>query len=218
MQVAEKNRILVIDDEKRMCDSIKVLLSNIGYEVDTAENGRSGIDKLKGQSFGLVITDLMMPEMDGFAVMKYIKENCPNTLVIVITGYASVESAVRAIRSGAYDYILKPFDFEIIKISVERAWDKLKLEKELEKTRKLAQVAERALALNGEMNNPLSIASGFAQLLQMRLESSSDEMIKRQVNSIVKASESIHQMNMQFRRFARSLLNENNSDQELGML
>jgi DNA-binding NtrC family response regulator len=215
--VAEKNRILVIDDEKRMCDSIKVLLSNIGYEVDTAENGRVGIEKLKAQEFGLVITDLMMPELDGFAVMKHIKENCPNTLVIVITGYASVESAVRAIRSGAYDYILKPFDFEIIKISVERALDKLKLEKELEKTRKLAQVAERALALNGEMNNPLSITSGFAQLLQLRLEGSGDETIKRQINSIVKASESIHQMNLQFRRFARSLLNDH-SDQDLGML
>jgi DNA-binding NtrC family response regulator len=214
--VAE-NRILVIDDEKRMCDSIKVLLTNIGYEVDTAENGRTGIESLKTRPYGLVITDLMMPELDGFAVMKYIKENCPNTLVIVITGYASVESAVRAIRSGAYDYILKPFDFEIIKISVERAWDKMKLERELEKTRKLAQVAERALALNQELNNPLSIASGFAQLIQMRLESSSDETVKRQVNSIIKASETLHQMNLQFRRFAKNLLNEN-AEQDLDML
>ncbi|GAB4336741.1 MAG: hypothetical protein Kow0099_09830 [Candidatus Abyssubacteria bacterium] len=211
------NRILVIDDEKRMCDSIKVLLTNIGYEVDTAENGRTGIEHLQARQYGLVITDLMMPELDGFAVMKYIRENCPNTLVIVITGYASVESAVRAIRSGAYDYILKPFDFEIIKISVERAWDKLKLEKELERTRRLAQVAERALAFNHELNNPLSVASGFAQLIQMRLENSGDETIKRQVNSIVKASEALHQMNLQFRRFAKNLLNEN-SDQDLGML
>jgi two-component system response regulator AtoC len=207
--VAEKSKILVIDDEKRMCDSIKVLLSNIGYEVDTAENGRVGIEKLGSNKYDLVITDLMMPELDGFAVMKYIKENCSNTLVIVITGYASVESAVRAIRSGAYDYILKPFDFEIIKISVERAWDKLKLEKELERTRKLAQVAERAMALNGELNNPLSVTSGFAQLLEMRLESSSDETLKRQIHSIVKASDTIHQMTTQFRRFTHNLLNEN---------
>ncbi|UCD58557.1 MAG: response regulator [Candidatus Hydrogenedentota bacterium] len=212
-----KSKILVIDDEKRMCDSIKVLLSNIGYEVDTAENGRTGIERLKSRHYDLVITDLMMPELDGFAVMKYIKENCQSTLVIVITGYASVESAVRAIRSGAYDYILKPFDFEIIKISVERAWDKLKLEKELEKTRKLAQVAERALSLNSEFNNPLSIASGFAQLLRIRLENSTDESIKRQVESIVKASEAIHQMNIQFRRYARNLLNEN-AEQDLGAL
>jgi len=207
--VAEKSKILVIDDEKRMCDSIKVLLSNIGYDVDIAENGKVGIDKLKAGQYDLVITDLMMPELDGFAVMKYIKENCPRTLVIVITGYASVESAVRAIRSGAYDYILKPFDFEIIKISVERAWDKLKLEKELEQTRKLAQVAERAISLNKEINDPLAVASGFAQLLQMRFEDSSDETLKRQITSIVKASESIHQMRTQFRRFARSLLDEN---------
>ncbi len=215
--MAEKSRILVIDDEKRMCDSIKVLLSNIGYEVDTAENGRTGIDRLKSNQYGLVITDLMMPELDGFAVMKYIKENCANTLVIVITGYASVESAVRAIRSGAYDYILKPFDFEIIKISVERAWDKLKLEKELEKTRKLAQVAERAITLNSELNNPLSVTSGFSQLLQIRLEGSSDDTMRRQVNSIVKASETMHQMTTQFRRFALNLLNEN-AEQDLGMV
>jgi len=210
------SKILVIDDEKRMCDSIKVLLSNIGYEVDTAENGRTGIERLKSEHYGLVITDLMMPELDGFAVMKYIKENCSNTLIIVITGYASVESAVRAIRSGAYDYILKPFDFEIIKISVERAWDKLKLEQELEKTRKLAQVAERAITLNNELNSPLSVTSGFAQLLQMRLGENSDETVKRQVNAIVKASESMHQMTSQFQRFARNLLNES-PEPSLGM-
>jgi DNA-binding NtrC family response regulator len=204
--VAAKSKILVIDDEKRMCDSIKVLLSNIGYEVDTAENGKVGIEKLGLGRFDLVITDLMMPELDGFAVMKHIKENCPATLVIVITGYASVESAVRAIRSGAYDYILKPFDFEIIKISVERAWDKLKLEKELEKTRKLAQVAERAISLNAEINNPLAVTSGFAQILQMRFEGSDDDTLKRQIASIVKASENMHQMRAQFRRFTRNLL------------
>jgi len=206
--VAEKSRILVIDDEKRMCDSIKVLLTNIGYEVDTAENGRVGIDKLKVDSFDLVITDLMMPDLDGFAVMKHIRENCRGTLVIVITGYASVESAVRAIRSGAYDYILKPFDFEIIKISVERAWDKLKLEKELERTRKLAQVAERAISLDNEINNPLAATSGFAQILQMRFENSDDETLKRQIASIVKASENMHRLKTQFRRFARGLLND----------
>jgi DNA-binding NtrC family response regulator len=206
--VAEKSKILVIDDEKRMCDSIKVLLSNIGYEVDIALNGRTGIEKLQAESYDLVITDLMMPELDGFAVMKYIKENCPNTLVIVITGYASVESAVRAIRSGAYDYILKPFDFEIIKISVERAWDKLKLEKELGKTRKLAQVAERALLLNHEINNPLAVASGFAQILQMKFADDQDETLKRQIESIRKASESIYQMGVQFRRFANNVLGE----------
>ena len=215
--MAVKSRILVIDDEKRMCDSIKVLLSNIGYEVDTAENGRIGIDKLQSTTFDLVITDLMMPELDGFAVMKHIKENCPGTLVIVITGYASVESAVRAIRSGAYDYILKPFDFEIIKISVERAWDKLKLEKELEKTRKLARVAERAISVNKEMNNPLSVASGFAQLLQLQFQDSDDKTLKRQIASIVKASENINQMRTQFRRFAHSLLN-GGEKQDMDML
>ena len=213
--MAAKSKILVIDDEKRMCDSIKVLLSNIGYEVDTAENGKVGIEKLQSTSFDLVITDLMMPELDGFAVMKHIKENCPGTLVIVITGYASVESAVRAIRSGAYDYILKPFDFEIIKISVERAWDKLKLEKELEKTRKLAQVAERAISLNGEINNPLAVTSGFAQILQIRFEGSDDDTLKRQIASIVKASENMHQMRAQFRRLTRNLLG-NGEDKDLG--
>jgi DNA-binding NtrC family response regulator len=207
--VAEKSKILVIDDEKRMCDSIKVLLTNIGYEVDIALNGRTGIEKLQAESYDLVITDLMMPELDGFAVMKYIKENCPTTLVIVITGYASVESAVRAIRSGAYDYILKPFDFEIIKISVERAWDKLKLEKELVRARKLAQVAERAISLNSEMNNPLAVASGFAQLLRMRFADGSDETVKRQIESIITASENMHKMGVQLRRFADNILNTN---------
>lgn len=163
--MAKTPRILVIDDEPRMCESLETLLTSIGYEVETAPHGRAGVAKLKPGAFALVITDLMMPEMDGFGVLEHVQATCPGTIVLVITGYASVDSAIRAIRSGAYDYILKPFDFDIIRISVERALEKSELEHKLDKSRAYGLLAEEVMDYHRAMMDPLTVMSGYAQLL-----------------------------------------------------
>lgn len=127
-------KILVIDDEKRMCESLKLLLSGEAYEVCTAENCREGIGFLKTGNYGLVITDLVTPYLTGFDVMDYVRENCPETLVIAMTGYASLDSAVEAMRRGAYDYIAKPFNFEVMKLIVKRAIDRHQLAERVKMT------------------------------------------------------------------------------------
>lgn len=159
-------RILVIDDEPRMCESLKTLLTNIGYEVETAANGREGVAKLKAGAFALAISDLMMPEVDGFGVLEHVRSTCPETVVLVITGYASVDSAIRAIRAGAYDYILKPFDFDIIRISVERALEKAHLQETVSLSRAYTQLAQDVMDYHRDMMDPLTVMSGYAQLLE----------------------------------------------------
>lgn len=163
--MADPVKILVIDDEPRMCESLQTLLSSIGYEVATAPNGRAGTAMLKPGAFSLVISDLMMPEVDGFGVLEHVRAHCPETVVLVITGYASVDSAIRAIRAGAYDYILKPFDFDIIRISVERALEKVGLELTVNKSRAYAEMAQEIMDYHREMMDPLTVIAGYSQLL-----------------------------------------------------
>jgi two-component system cell cycle sensor histidine kinase/response regulator CckA len=106
------SKILVVDDEPRMCDSLKLLLNNSGYEVQTSNSGHEAIECLAKNAFDLVFLDIVLPDMDGFQVMDYINQQDPDTIVIIITGHVSMQTALRALRRGAYDYIKKPFEPE----------------------------------------------------------------------------------------------------------
>jgi len=116
--------ILVIDDEETMRDSCRQALSRNGNRVEVAEDGLSGLAMLEKKSFDLVILDLKMPGLSGMEVLKKIKETEPEVMVIVITGYATVESAVEAMKKGAYDFIPKPFTPNSLRAIVKRALDR----------------------------------------------------------------------------------------------
>jgi two-component system response regulator PilR (NtrC family) len=113
--------ILVVEDDEGMREFLSILLEKEGYLVETVEDGMGAIRKVGERSFDLVITDLMMPKMDGIEVLQQIKERDPDIGVILITAYASTETAVDAMRGGAFDYISKPFDVEEIKEVVKEA-------------------------------------------------------------------------------------------------
>lgn len=119
--------ILVIDDEETMRDSCRQTLSRDGSRVAVAEDGSRGLAMLKRESFDLVILDLKMPGLSGMEVLKKIEEEDPEVVVVVITGYATVESAVEAMKIGAYDFIPKPFTPESLRAIVKRALDKREL-------------------------------------------------------------------------------------------
>ncbi|MFH1673578.1 MAG: response regulator [Pseudomonadota bacterium] len=127
-------RILIIDDEPQMCESLRVFLEGYGYEVRTASDGKKGIECLADDLFSLVITDMVMPDTDGLAIMDYIKANCPDTLVIVMTGHASVQSAIDALRKGAYDYLEKPFEPDKLNAIVQRAMGRARLQLQLKES------------------------------------------------------------------------------------
>lgn len=113
-------RILVIDDEARMCESLHELFSNCGYDVTTTQSSVEAVEKIKSESYDLIITDIKMPDVSGLDILKTVKEVDPEMMVILMTGYASLESSLDAIKNGAFEYLLKPVEFSQLQISVKR--------------------------------------------------------------------------------------------------
>ena len=117
----DKARILIVDDEKRMRRILQILLKSQGYEIKLAQDGDEAWSMFQQVPYDLVITDLKMPGIDGMELLGLINKQNPDVPVIVITAYGSVDSAVKAMKQGAYDYITKPFENEEIKIVVAKA-------------------------------------------------------------------------------------------------
>jgi DNA-binding NtrC family response regulator len=101
--------VLVVDDEPIVNESCRRILGQAGYEVDTAESGREGLDRALRRHFDLVITDLKMPDLDGMALVRELRSKRPHTAIVIITGYGTIPSAVAAMSLGVADYIEKPF-------------------------------------------------------------------------------------------------------------
>jgi len=124
LKMADKitNKILVIDDEKIVGESLRRTFQDEDYELDTAYSGLEGLQKARGGNYDLMLVDLKMPDISGLDVIKTIKKEQPDTMMIMITGYSTTESATEALKSGAFDYIPKPFTPEKISSVVERAF------------------------------------------------------------------------------------------------
>jgi len=125
-----KEKILVVDDEKSMREFLEIMLRKEDYKVSLAPNGEEVLRLIERDIFDLVLLDIRMPKMDGIAVLKKIKALSPETVVIMITAYASAETAIKAMKEGAYDYITKPFKIEEIKLIIKNALEKKNLQKE----------------------------------------------------------------------------------------
>lgn len=125
-----KHRILVVDDEESIREFLEIMLKKEGYSVTCAENGRVAKDILEKKSFDLVISDFQMPEMTGMELLKYVKDHYPQTIFMMITAFGTTESAVEAMKIGAYDYITKPFKIDEVRINIANALRSLSLEKE----------------------------------------------------------------------------------------
>lgn len=128
--------ILVIDDEESMCNFMEIMLAKEGYSVDTADCGRDGINLLKQKQYDLVIADLNMPEMSGIEVLKEIRSFKSDQEMIVMTAFASVDSAIEAMKQGAADYITKPFKIDEIKLIIEKSINRRELVRENKNLRK----------------------------------------------------------------------------------
>ena len=124
------DRILIVDDEKGMRDLLSIMLKNEGYKVDAAESATRARDLISRGTYDLVISDIAMPDGSGVDVLRTAREIQPDCIVILITAYASTESAIEALKLGAYDYIIKPFDVEELRIVLKNALEKRQLERE----------------------------------------------------------------------------------------
>jgi len=123
-------RILVIDDERSIRNTLKDILGFEGYAVDVAENGSSGLELVKNTEYDIILCDIKMPEMDGIEVLEKIMEIKPNTTVVMISGHGNIDTAVEAIKKGAFDFIVKPLDLNRLLITIRNAGDKSLLVKE----------------------------------------------------------------------------------------
>ncbi len=122
-----KPRILVVDDEPPQLEILRLILGSEGYEVATAASGRGALAALRRQPFDLVLTDLKMPDLSGIALLEEILRAQPGTCVVLMTAHGSIDSAVEAMRKGAFDYLTKPLDREVLLLAVSRALERTRL-------------------------------------------------------------------------------------------
>ncbi len=148
-------RVLVVDDDKGMREVLEIMLTREGYEVASASGGREALNLCQKNRFDVVITDLKMPRVDGIDVLKGIKETSPETMVILVTAYASGETAVAAMREGAYDYLEKNFDIEELKLTVRDALRRKGVEQEHE------------LSFNASLDGAVSFGNMVAKSKEM---------------------------------------------------
>jgi len=123
-------KILVVDDERGLREVLSIMLKRAGYLVTEASDGEEAIGHIGKEIFDLVITDLRMPKADGMAVLKAVKSSAPETVVLVITAFATADSAVDAMKQGAYDYLTKPFQVDEVQLIIRNALEKRRLSTE----------------------------------------------------------------------------------------
>ncbi|MBP1000150.1 sigma 54-interacting transcriptional regulator [Serratia fonticola] len=122
--------ILLVEDDLSHCTILEALINGWGYRVSVAHNGRQALEQVRAQPFDLILSDVRMAEMDGIAALKAIKSYNPAIPILIMTAYSNVESAVEAIKAGAYDYLTKPLDFDTLQLTLARALEHTSLKSE----------------------------------------------------------------------------------------
>ncbi len=161
---ASKIRIMVIDDEEIILRSCRRILERLGYSVETSLRPREGLVKVLEGFYNMLIVDLMMPEMSGMDILRKVRENCPETEVVMITGYSTVKSAVEAMKLGAADYIPKPFNPDELEVVVRRVLEKQSL---LEANRYLLEEVKEKYQLGKLVGQSRGMVEVFRQILRV---------------------------------------------------
>ncbi len=159
--MTEEKSILVVDDDRIILDSLCEFLSLEGFQTSGAETLKSALAKLQKQSSSLVITDVNLPDGDGLELLDVIRNNHPQTVVIVITGYGTIESAVRAIKQGAYDYLTKPIADDELRLAIDRALQQQSL---MSENISLRLQLEKKYSLENILSQSYKMAKIFARV------------------------------------------------------
>jgi len=136
-------RVLVVDDDKEMCRLLEVTLAKKGYTVDARTTAQEALDRLSGQDYDVVVSDLNMKGMSGLELCERIAQNRPDIPVVVITAFGTFDTAVAAIRAGAYDFITKPFEVDVLELTLRRAVQHRVLGEEVKRLRRAVEDRER---------------------------------------------------------------------------
>jgi DNA-binding NtrC family response regulator len=185
-----KASILIVDDENVVRDSLAKWFEEEGYSVDTATSAREALLKLPRQRWDLALVDIKMPGMDGLELHRKIREVDPNLIVIIMTGYASVETAVQALKDGAYDYIMKPFDPDDLTHAVVKALDHRRAREEnlrLRESLAEAQTVElvgQSLAMQGVVESIRTVAPIDTTVLIQGESGTGKELVARAIHNL----------------------------------
>ena len=177
--------VLVIDDEESMRDSCSLILTRSNFQAETAAEGLSGLQKIRDLKPDLVLVDLKMPGISGFEVLENLKQIDPHIIPIVITGYATVDSAVEAMKKGAYDFLSKPFTPEEFRIIIKRALERRRLALEAETLRREKKLMEENFItmVSHQLRSPLVAIQQYFEVILAgmvgQVEEKQKEMILR---------------------------------------
>ncbi|MCI0513849.1 response regulator [candidate division KSB1 bacterium] len=160
-----KNRLLIVEDDAIARDGLKLTLEIEGYDILTAMNGKQAIELLEKSRFDLVLSDIVMSEMTGIDLLLQIKKRWPETIVILITGFGSLDSVIQALRLGAYDYLLKPCSDDELKIRIRRGLERRRMGQLIKEKNRQDAVFELVVGLADTLNNLLAGISGNHEML-----------------------------------------------------
>ena len=208
------SRILIVDDEPSILDSITMVLNTEGYETDTCLNGAAALQKVSNQEYDLVLLDIKMPKMDGIEVLERMMEINKNLVVIMISGHGTIETAVEATRKGAYNFLQKPLpDLYELKLTIKNAIDYKKSRDELRRVKDEFRESNRILGKSEKMRNVLELVTKFSKLNSNVLitgeSGTGKELIARQIHIESDRSEN------QFIEINSANLTEDKIDREL---
>jgi DNA-binding NtrC family response regulator len=182
-------KILIVDDQINTCKSIQAILKKSGYRSDYTLNAKEALKRVQEEHFDIVISDIRMPGMDGIQLLEELKKIQPSLVVIMITGYATIKSAVEAIQKGAYDYMPKPFTPDEVRVVIERAAERSSLEAEnislrrhLQTQRPFANMIGNSPALQRVFEMIAKVAGGDSNILLTGETGTGKELVARAIH------------------------------------
>lgn len=188
--MSEEANILIIDDDEAIRDSCSQVLKKEGYTVKAAKDGKEGLELFKKEFFHVVLLDLKLPGLDGMEILTKIKEEAPATPVIIITGYASIESAVEAMKKGAFDYLSKPFSAEALRVITKKAlgsrkiiFENLYLRRELEAKTEFDMVVGKSKAMEKVLDIVRRVSPTESTVLITGESGTGKELIAREIHN-----------------------------------
>lgn len=181
-------RILVIDDESSIRRTLRDVLEYEKHEVELAENGSLGLEKAEVGDFDVVLCDIKMPKMDGMEVLEKLQEKVPNTVVVMITGHGDIDTAVEAIKKGAFDFISKPLDLNRLMVTIRNAMDKTKLVTETKNLKKKINKKYEMIGESEEIQNIRNmierVASTDVRVFITGASGTGKELVARQLHEL----------------------------------
>jgi len=204
--MATTSKILVVDDEQSVATTIKAILQLDGNEVTAVTTGKEALAQIRENEFDVVLTDLRLDDLDGIEILRETQKLWPDTVSIMLTGYASLESAVTALRSGAYDYLIKPSDVDELRATIGRALERRRLRQRLVELEQLDKLKTQFLSMaSHELRTPLTAVSGFMQIARRRMSrmAGANDIPTPWRDEAQKSDETLEMANRQAKKLAR---------------